>query len=131
MTNVFWNQKFSVGNTVLDQQHKKLLMLCQQASRLMADDSFGNNENFHIILNDLATYTREHFKTEEDLLRQNNPALLDRHLAEHISCENQLTDLLIAASNGIFDKERLLRLLKEWWSSHVLQSDLPIKDALK
>lgn len=123
MTNTFRNQEFFVGNMIDDQRHRKLTMLCQQASKLMEDGDPGNSEDFHIILNDLAAYTREQFKTEEHRLRQDNPAQLNRHLAEHISCESQLTDLLIAASNGILEKDQLLRFLKEWCASHLLRSD--------
>lgn len=124
MTNALRDQEFFVGNLGEDQRLRKLTMLCQQADKLMKDGG-SSSEDFHIILNDLAAYTREQFKSEELRLRQNNPAQLNRHLAEHISCESQLTDLLIAASNGIFAKDQLLRFLKEWCASHLLQPNQP------
>lgn len=125
------NVSFRTDNAVLNAQHRKLLALCQRASRLHEDSSSGYAEKFHIILNDLATYAREAFEAEENLLRQKRPALLDQHLAEHISYESQLTDLLISASNGEFDHDKLLRFLTAWWSSHVLQSDRHVMDSLE
>lgn len=131
MKNNCADQKFTIGNPILDAQHQKLLALCQQASKLLQDDSPANTESFHILLNDLAIYAREHFAAEEEQLRQTNPALLDSHLTEHIAYESQLTDLLISASLGILDKSKLHHFLTEWWSSHVLQSDMLLRDSLK
>lgn len=120
-----------VDNAMLDAQHKKLHALCLQAGQLMEDNSLASSERFHTLLNDLAIYAREHFATEEELLRRTNPALLDEHLAEHISYESQLTDLLIAACDGILEKNRLHGFLTEWWSSHVLQSDRRLRETLE
>ncbi|MFZ2267433.1 MAG: hypothetical protein WAV95_07610 [Azonexus sp.] len=109
--------------------HQKLHALCQQAARLMEDDSATNNAAFHTLLNDLAIFAREHFAAEEERLRQTNPALLDSRLAEHIEYESQLMDILIAASDGVLDKNRLHRFLTEWWSLYSLQSDKPLRNA--
>lgn len=120
------------GDVAYDLQRRKLLALCQQASRLTDDKNASNKEQFHIILNDLAIFAREHFQSEEALLRRHNPALLDSHMAEHISYESQLTDLLIMASNGIFDKAKLLHLLTEWWSSPAHHpSATPLENAMR
>lgn len=121
----------NLGNSILDIQHRKLHALCEQASLLLQDDSAANSEKFHDLLNDLAIYAREHFATEEEQLRQTNPALLSEHQAEHISYESQLTDLLIAASVGFLDKSRLHLFLTDWWSSHVMQTDQQLRDTLK
>lgn len=103
----------------LDVQHKKLLALCERAAELPEDDTASSSEKFHILLNDLAIYARAYFSAEEERLRQTNPLLLAEHQEEYISYEQQLTDLLMAASRGILDRIGLLQLLTAWRDSRV------------
>jgi hemerythrin len=111
-------------------QAPQLHALCEQARTLLEErDDTADREIFHIILNDLAAYTREYFAAEEELLRQTNPAMLHERLAEHILCESQLTDILLSACAGFLDKDKLHRFLNNWWSSHTLQSGMHLQDA--
>jgi len=45
--------------------------------------------------------------------------LLAEHQEEYISYEQQLTDLLMAASRGVLDRIGLLQLLTAWRDSRV------------
>lgn len=122
MTREYWGQKFKAEDTAPDQRHHKLLQLCERAVRLVDDDEATASEKFHILLNDLAIYARAYFNAEEERLRQANPQLLARHQQEYIAYEQQLTDLLMTASQGILDRDGLLQLLSAWSAAHLPQS---------
>jgi hemerythrin len=118
-----WRPAFSVGNSVLDNQHKKLLRLCQQAIECMADDSREGLEQFHDILNELAEYVDQHFRAEEALLKACAYPLLERHKEEHLQYQLRLTDFLLSATLGEINKAGLHHYLSAWWSEHILGSD--------
>lgn len=67
---VEWQPSYSVGNQVLDDQHKNLLSLCKKAILCMSENSPENVELFHDILGELSNYVRTHFNTEEALMKQ-------------------------------------------------------------
>lgn len=118
-----WQPGYSVGNWVLDNQHKKLLLLCRQAIDGQADDHDEGLFRFRLILNDLLDYADEHIRTEEGLLRNCSFPLLAEHQEEHAAYRHQLASFLSAAGAGEIDREGLNRYLSHWWSAHILGSD--------
>jgi hemerythrin len=118
-----WQPSYSVGNQLLDDQHKKLLSLCQEAVSCMAEDGPEGRSHFHRILNELAGYVNRHFQTEEGILKQCGYPLLDHHRKEHLEYESRLTDFLLSATMGEIDRDGLHHYLSQWWSEHILGSD--------
>jgi hemerythrin len=131
MTNAHENRPMDIDNDMADVQHKKLRALRQQANQLLADNDSNSTENFHTLLNDFAVFTREYFAEKEEKIRRTNPDRLDSQVAEHITQESQLTDILISASAGILDKTRLHNFLSEWWSHHEQNPEVIIKSTSK
>ena len=118
-----WQPGYSVGNWVLDNQHKKLLILCQHAIDCQSDEGDEGVFHFRVILNDLLDYADEHVRTEEALLRKCDFPLLEQHTEEHARYRRQLNDFVRSASLGEVDKAGLNRFLSQWWSAHILGSD--------
>lgn len=118
-----WQPRFSVGNWVLDSQHKQLLSLCRQSIYCMGDESPDGITQFHVILNDLSEYVEIHFQTEEVILKECNYPLLARHREEHVAYQEQLADFLKSATSGEINKEGLIHYLSHWWTEHILGSD--------
>jgi hemerythrin len=118
-----WKFGYSVGNSTLDEQHKRLLHLCKQAVSCMADETKEGTRQFHDILNELAAYVDKHFRTEEALLRKCGYPLLDQHAEEHLEYQKKLTDFLWSATLGEINKAELHRYLSIWWSDHILGAD--------
>lgn len=119
-----WQPMFSVGHPLLDAQHQRLLGLCARASACLADSSEQSVGEFHLILNDLMTYARQHFRTEEQLLRDLSYSHLDTQLAEHEAYLTRLVDFTTEAMFGVIDKPALQHYLGEWWMYHILVSDM-------
>ena len=125
-----WSPKLSVGNDVLDKQHEKLLSICAQAAELAEHDGKDEEAKFHAVLNELFTYSSEHFKQEEEMLRKVGYPKLDEQIAEHDQYKFLLTDYLVRAIEGDVDKMGLYELVLKWWYEHVTKFDMAYKDYL-
>ena len=118
-----WKDSYSVGNPILDAQHRSLLALCERAAACMSNISRESLDEAHDVLNDLADYMRLHFQTEERYLRASNYPGLDQQIIEHRDFEESLTDFLISVGRGVVDKPALSQFLNLLWSSHILGTD--------
>lgn len=125
-----WDDRLSVGNDLLDNQHKLLVEQCNRIANCVSDESEEGKNQFHDILNALMRYAHEHFRTEEELLAQNFYPDLEAHKREHAAFEEHLIETLAAASQGKLDKAGLQQFLRTWLSEHMLESDLKYREFL-
>lgn len=128
---VEWDSSFSVGNEVLDRQHQKLLGLCNE----MAEHSAGNlavsRSRFHHILNELTLYSRQHFQTEESMLRQLGYADIAGQEAEHLAYDEKVADWTFDATMGDLNMEEAQSFLARWWKEHILVSDMQYRPLME
>lgn len=119
-----WQASYSVGNWVLDNQHKVLLGLCADALELVPEGTGEQpNERFRYAQEDLLACIEDHFETEERLLKQFSRAAYEHHHAEHVQFWNLLSGKLREVNNGEIDRHDLHTFLVNWWSNHIFQSD--------
>jgi len=128
---ISWNSELSVGNATLDKQHRKLLELCSQVADCLEDTGPGSSERFHMILNDVGDYAFQHFQTEEAYLSQHGYPLLVEHKAEHMGLLSQLSQCFFAAGRGVLDRHGMYRILSEWLSRHMMESDMQYRDFIR
>lgn len=117
----------SVGDVVLDQQHQELLALCERVADCVDDTNPGRTEHIDDILYELSCYAGAHFRTEEEVLTKLNYPRLEEHRMEHFEYLKRLQEVVDAASRGVIDKASLRKLLTEWFTQHVLESDMQYK----
>lgn len=123
-----WSDSLSVGNQVIDQQHRKLIQICHDGvGHFRCKDT--NPEAAHQCLNDFVAFLRVHFDTEEDvLLRGHCPSdIYQRHIAEHSKYLEALTEILVEGVWQELDGERLIELMVGWVLHHLTAFDLPSK----
>lgn len=117
-----WDNKLSVGVDRMDNQHKKLIDLVNEVYNAMSqgkgDDVLTN------VLGSLVTYTKTHFKDEEQFMSQHKYPELESHKKLHRELEIKATELygkvrggqrVSAVSVGTF--------LKDWLLNHIMQQD--------
>jgi hemerythrin len=126
---VVWDSSYSVGQSLLDHQHRKLMTLCNDLGDCLTTDGLESDTKFHEILNELADYARQHFATEEELVLRHAPEELAHQVVEHEAYFAKITNLLFDASGGVLDKLGLQHFLAGWWSGHILVSDLRLRDS--
>jgi hemerythrin len=125
-----WSENLSVGNAVLDDQHKQLLSLCEKAAGLLEHKGDNKKEHFHAVLNDLFAASSLHFKTEEDLLRKHEYPNFEEHKKAHQLHMEQLTEILINATHGETNAEKLYKVLHDWLDEHETETDVQYKEYL-
>lgn len=118
-----WLPEYSIGNQVLDAQHKKLLWLCHAAAYYLGNHKDDESERYKDLLHDLETFAREHLSTEEGILERIRYPALAEHRSEHQAFLARLSSFLQDVQLGQVHSEELLAWLNGWWLDHTLGTD--------
>lgn len=124
-----WREQLSVGNNVIDADHKHLIGIINRVEKSLAAKDF---EDMRLSLNSLSQYSKTHFAAEEKIARAvgypNIPSLHESHQAlfEKLDQFNQQlaqewTPTLV---------ESFTKLLRDWLVNHVIKEDLLMKPFL-
>lgn len=119
---IHWLPEYSVGNKVLDEQHKELLKM--------------TNEFFHqegkssaiALFQNLTSYIDLHFETEESLLRQINYPDTEEHINKHNKLRGKFSALQGKLAH--YDEDlhhKIAMFLYNWLANHMLKEDMDYK----
>jgi hemerythrin len=119
---VTWSDKYSVKNSLIDSQHKKLLTIINDLHTAMKAGK--SKEIMQKIIDDLVMYTKEHFKTEEDIMLRAKYSGFPEHKVEHDLLAKKVVDF---QNNFRLGKAALsmdvMKFLNEWLINHIQKSD--------
>ena len=122
-----WDSKLSVGIESIDLQHHYLIDLI---SRLSLELEGGDTEYQAALIDELSSYTKQHFVGEENIMyRLGYPGL-----EKHRECHQQLLEAL----NGqiglylldMLEAEEIISFLVKWLLLHMVQEDQKIAQFL-
>lgn len=116
---VHWDQRFSVGNEILDAQHKRFLEQCNALADCLDEPGEAGNRKFNELFAALMANAREHFAAEEALLAACAYPDLDDHRSEQEEFEFLAAEIITADN---FDQNELQTFLALWWAGHVLSA---------
>lgn len=117
-----WTDLYSVKNSVIDAQHKKLVELINELFRLISKKE--NREKMENIINSLIEYTQYHFITEEELFNKYGYPEIEKHKEEHQDFVNQVLQFKTDYSEGkVQIKFDVFSFLKDWLLKHIIGSD--------
>ena len=122
MAFIDWSQQYSVGVRQFDDQHKKLIALVNELHEAMK--SGKGKEVLAHVLGELVSYTRTHFKAEEQLMQIH--AYPDA--AAHRQLHEELTEKAVALKRDLEAGNSMLTLpvmdfLKTWLQNHIMGTD--------
>lgn len=119
---VEWNDKYCLGNELIDSHHKHLIELLNAYYNTVSQER--NLEEIARIFNELFKYVDYHFKAEEEMMIDYGYAKIQLHTSEHESFENRLNEFQesLISSEEEFDVE-VIYFLEEWLLNHILLSD--------
>jgi len=122
MSLMSWKDEYSVHINVIDSQHKRLIELLNEV--FDASRAGRGKEVVGKILNDLVTYTKVHFTTEQEFFRKYNYPGYAQHKGEHDNLTKQVGEFQeqYKAGRAALSVE-LMQFLKDWLSGHILGSD--------
>lgn len=119
-----WSEKYSVGNEIIDVQHKMLFTIVNQLSEnITSGDGLTRIEE---TLEKMSVYARMHFRTEEDLLFKANYDALIKHKV----CHDTFKKEIIHAAQEVISKKKMdtvitvHKFLQNWLTSHILDEDV-------
>lgn len=116
-----WNESLSLGDPLIDEQHKTLI----NYSKLV----FETTEPKEVLrrLFDLYTYTRKHFASEEQIMRQRKYSHLSKHREQHNFIITRLNECIEEVKESPQDAHKLLHsVMFDWIVTHILNDDMKI-----
>ena len=131
-----WDSKLELGISLIDNQHRHLVELCNSLYLQLMASRTDNREEWHSsvkgALQECAEYVRIHFHDEELLQKLAGYKFYDRHKAEHDRFTNQIIATVKNYNNMTFtDALKFVRFLYEWILEHVAHEDKLIEKSVK
>ena len=122
MSLIEWNEKFSVGVSSVDHEHRQLIELINAFQRkIIEDDSVAVKLEY---LGETFARISAHFALEEKLMRNAGYERYAAHKADHEQLLDQLRDIMDATeSDRDIDSESLGAELQTWFSRHFQEMD--------
>lgn len=116
---ITWQDDFSVGVEVIDEQHKKLL----EVINIFLCSLEESNDRFAIgrSLDDMIKYTEYHFYTEQ-LLLEKHPDFLS-HLNQHWQLVKKAKKIQEEFQQHLERKSEIFDFLLLWLKEHILGTD--------
>jgi hemerythrin len=117
-----WDDRYTTGVDIVDEQHRKLIEFTSQiysfgATTLQARECLNTVKN-------VVTYAADHFATEERMMSVMKDEGIESHRTEHTEFMNKA--ITVAAEfekTGIIDIRGLATFLARWIHSHILKTD--------
>lgn len=126
MVTIKWGPEYSVGNEQLDEQHKKIISMINLLVEYKNGKSF--HESVSTVLNEMTDYVKEHFVTEEGLMRKAGFPGLAQQEQEHRAFTKKVAQLCMeAARRGEKMYPELCDFLNEWLRKHIMEMDMQYK----
>lgn len=122
-----WLDDWYLGIEEIDRQHLQLAYLFNQVATAL--EASSNSQLSHAVVLPLVyrlqEETRQHFKDEEEIMREHDYPWLTEHHREHVMLLAELQEFIREIEEGTrqFDYASLTAL-KHWLINHVIESDL-------
>jgi|TARA_B100002003_G_C13994359_1_gene480324 hemerythrin len=112
-----WVDKYSVGVSIIDEEHKEFVGIVNKA--IVAKQNDNNPEEIREVLNEMIKHSNKHFVTEEAYMIKFKYSDYLIHKSEHLN----FTTLSIYYYNKLINGDcqiidEVLKYLKWWLSSH-------------
>ncbi|MDR0582746.1 MAG: bacteriohemerythrin [Treponema sp.] len=121
---VEWDDRYSVGIQLIDDQHKKLIDLTNTLYKgcLEGDQTAGSN--FMEAIHGTVAYVKYHFSAEEKMLENIKYPGIMEHKREHESFVKKILEEVESFQNGKkFVPNVFVRFLKDWILTHIAVED--------
>ena len=127
MAYIEWEDSFSVGVEIFDNEHKKLIEIINRLhlALLMKETDAVMGKT----LKDLIDYTITHFAHEEDNMSKTAYPDFFKHKKEHDELIKKVQDYKTQIESGKTTISlSIMNFLKEWLMGHILGTDMKYKD---
>jgi len=124
-----WKPNMSVGNALIDNDHRKLVHYVNEMHHAMMGGR--GREIVGPILDKLVAYTKEHFGREEIIWKAGRYADFELHKRQHEQLLKTVADFhaKYAAGTAALSVD-VMNFLRDWLKNHILKADKEAADAI-
>jgi len=126
-----WKEEYAIGIEAIDDQHQGWFKLGKKLEDLADNHQYEENfEKIIFAINDLLTYTSDHFKKEEAYMKSINYPDRTAHMTDH----QKMVDYIASIDIGAIDETQhktigaLVDFISGWIINHILIVDQKIVD---
>lgn len=122
MSFITWNDSYSVGVVLIDNQHKRLINIINELS-----DAMGAGKGKDVlgkVLQELIQYVNTHFKTEEDYMVKYSYPEYEAHRYEHEKLTDEVKRFYEDFNAGkALLTIQIMNFLRNWLMDHIVVKD--------
>ncbi len=128
--NLVWKEQLSVGNDVIDSDHKHLIKIINLVEESLATT---NRSNLTLALASLSQYSKEHFAREEKIASAAGYTRISQLHKSHDELLSKLDQVKqkIGEEWTASSVKHFTALLQDWLVNHVIKEDMLMKPALE
>ena len=113
-----WEEKYSIGISIIDEEHKELIRIMNAA--IVAKQHNSNIEDISKLLKELTVYALNHFSTEESYMVEFNYPEFQYHKEEHHDFSSKTITYCSRVIEGDYHiASEILEYLKQWLVNHI------------
>ena len=117
------DEDFSVSVPLMDDQHKKLIIMINDLFQRCVSGSTSSNLTFAMAVKDAADYAKTHFRIEEEYLEKAAYPGLGDQKREHELFMTEVYSTFEKYKKGEAMPLDLVRFLKKWLLNHIAVAD--------
>lgn len=121
-----FTDEYLTGIELIDEEHKELFRIIEDVHGVIADDvRVDKYDEIVRLLEELRTYTKVHFKDEEEYMESIRYPGLEAQRVAHELFSNRLDEMDLNEIDEHQDEtlEQLIAFLLEWLVTHIMQMD--------
>jgi hemerythrin-like metal-binding protein len=116
-----WNSDYLTGIDEIDLQHQYFAKLINRIEAKIA--SIALDEGHSPLLTELAYYTRFHFLSEENIMREAGYPALSEHMRLHSDLIQRLNNEIHMLESELVEPAHIVGMLSDWFHEHTLVED--------
>lgn len=121
MNYLAWDEKYSVGVELIDNQHKVFIGIINDLYSAIVEKE--KQVSLDVIFDQLSAYTQFHFQTEERYFDEFHYEEAAVHKAAHVALHTQIVELREKKQDIMEDPFRLMDFLEDWLIGHIMGMD--------
>ncbi|QPK63844.1 bacteriohemerythrin [Methylomonas sp. LL1] len=117
MSKFIWQNHYQIGNATVDAQHRHLFDLANQVMEAAETDELTR------LIMLFYQHIREHFQSEENLMKQHGYPCYRVHVENHNLMLNRLIEISKTIQENRWDPADIDTFVSDWVLRHILEVD--------
>ena len=128
---VKWDDRYSIGIPLVDNQHKQLVVLTNELYKACHFSNEAAKEKFRKAIREAVAYVKFHFSVEERIMEKADYPEYAVHKKHHIEFIQEILNNVMAFETGKrFVPRQFAKFLWDWILSHIAITDSKLRDHL-